>query len=439
MPVGSVKKGDRTYFLVEKAMSWIDASYFAERHGAYLADPSADLGWLDDELSKGRICWLGAARSGGESWVLSNGKTWSPAEKPSGDGIFLVSAGSGEYGSAKPNKSHPFVIEWRDDGTNPGSLANLLSTTRASLGSEKPIFPPGTVISGARRYLFVKRPVTWDVAVEIAKSSGGHLLVAATSEEMEEVARITKRIPAKEGIWLGGSLEDDLWQWVTGEAWKIAVWADDSNASEEGAALALLPRDGWVALDRGDIADGFMIEWSEDERSPKPDSAAPDGNGNVADLNAKVKELILAVIKKREEEQTTNIKRLHWDLDAYSRNLSSSGKDQFGSSVNALKELVEDNRLAIDEMKEKAADREIVVSIEMLNLVNSHYDKQLQIDKLAEDNIEKIRDAYVAKVAAIKDEAEAAGQVKIAADLQEIIEDAEDLDSWSESHGIVEE
>lgn len=439
MPVGSVKKGDRTYFLVEEGMPWMDASYFAEQHGAYLADPSVDLGWLDAELTKGRKCWLGAARSGGDSWVLSDGKPWSPAAKPMGTGLFLVIARSGELDSEDAHESHPFVIEWRDDGSNPGSLVNLLSSTRASLGEATPVYPPGTVISGERRYLFVNRPITWSEAKEISKSSGGHLLVASASEEIEEVAKITDRIKVKEGIWLGGSLEEDLWEWGTGEVWQAADWADDSNASEEGVALALRPGDGWVAIDRGDIADGFLIEWSEDEKAPKPDSNFASGNSDVSDLDSKVEELILAAVKKREDEHAGNIKRLHWDLDSYLRNLSGSDKDQFGYSVNALKELVDDNRLDVDKMQEKADTREIILSREMLKTVNYHCEKQVEIDKLAVINIGKIRDAYVTRVTAIKDEAKAIGQIKVVADLEEMIEDTEDLESWSESFGSVQD
>jgi hypothetical protein len=259
---------------------------------------------------------------------------------------------------------------------------------------------------------------------------------------MAEVAKITNRIKAKGGIWLGGSLEEDHWQWLTGEPWKAAVWADDADATEEGVALALRPRDGWVAMDRGDTADGFLIEWSEDEKAPKPDTAGSSGssgNANVAELDARVKELILAATKKREAEHAANIKRLHWDLDSYFRNLSSTGRDQFGSSITALKEMVDDNRLEIDEIKQMAESGQVIVSMEMKKLVNYHCEKQVQIDTQAEAGIGKIRDAYVTKVTAIKDEAKAAGQLKVAADLEEVIEDAEDLDSWAESFGVVEE
>ncbi len=439
MPVGSVTKGDRTYFLVEKDMQWTAASQFAEEHGAYLADPSVDLGWLATELTKGRKCLLGAARNGGDSWVTNTGMTWSPSVSLNGDGVFLVSTRSGTFESVSADESLPFVIEWRADGSNPGALAKILSSTRASLGGSTPIFPGGTVIFGVRRYLFVKRPVTWSEAMELAKSSGGHLLVAATSDEVAEVAKLSKRIKAKQGIWLGGSLEDDLWQWVTGEPWKAAVWADDSEVSEEGVALAVRPRDGWIAMDRGEKADGFLIEWSQDEKTTTPSTGTSGGNGQVTELNTKVKQLILAATKKREDDHASNIKKMQWDLESYLRNLSSSGKDQYGSSVNALKEMVDGNRLEVDKIRESGGSGEVVASNEMTKLVNYHCKKQEEIDNLFEAGIEKIRDAYVTKITALKEEAKAAGQMKVVDDLEDVIEDSEDLDSWVESFEEAEE
>ena len=460
MPVGSVKKGDSTYFLVEEKMQWADAFRFAEEHGAFLAVPSTDLG---SELTKGRPCLLGAARSGADSWVLSDGKPWQPSSPPEGNGLFLIAGKNGGFATANVDESYAFVIEWRNDGSNPGSLASLLAATRASLGGEATVFPPGTIISGERRYLFVKRPVTWTEADKMAKTGGGHLLVAATSEEIADVAKITHRIKTEEGIWLGGSLEDDLWQWVTGEPWETAKWADDSEASEDDAALLLTPGEGWKAMHRGETTDGFLIEWSADEKAPKSSSASPSAYGQLAELDAKVKELILAAAKKCEDDHAANIKRLHWDLEAYLRNLSSSGKDQFSRSVAALKELVDDNRIQIDEIRrqsgkgdidesEEQADEDedtdvirrqpygskIILSMEMLKLVNYHCEKQVQIDSQAEAGIGNIRDAYLAKITVIKDEATAAGQMKIAANIEEIIEAAEDLDSWAESFGAVE-
>jgi len=314
-------------------------------------------------------------------------------------------------------------------------LANLLAATRASLAGAAPVFPPGTVISGERRYLFVKRPVTWAEADVIAKSSGGHLLVAATSEEIAEIARITHRIEAQEGIWLGGSLDDSLWQWVTGEPWKTAVWADDSKASKDDVALVLIPRKGWTAMERGNTADGLLIEWSADEKATKSGSTTPAGNHKTAQLDAKVKELILAAIKIRENEHADNIKKLHWDLDLYIKGSNSTIKEQYGPSVKALQENVDDNRLDIDAIKTKLESGEIQASSQMLKLVNYHCEKQVAIAAKAEAGIGIIRNAYVAKITVLKDEAEAAGQIKVFDDLEGAIEDAKNLKSWVKSFG----
>jgi serine/threonine protein kinase len=437
MPVSSVKKGNRTYFFVEKPMQWADAFFFAEQHGAYLADPSADLGWLDFGLTKtkGRSCWLGGARSGGGTWVVSDGKPWSPSSPPEGGGLFLITGENGGFATANADESHPFIIEWRGDGSNPGSLANLLAATRASLAGAAPVFPPGTIFAGERRYLFVKRPVTWAEADVIAKNSGGHLLVTATSEEIADIARITGRIEAQKGIWLGGSLDNSIWQWVTGEPWKTAVWADDSKASKDDVALVLIPRKGWTAMERGDTADGLLIEWSADGKAPKSDSTSPAGINKVAELNAKVKELILAAAKIRENEHAENIKKLHWDLDAYIKSSNRSTKEQFDDSVLELKEIVDDNRLDIKAIRKSIENGEIIASTEMVKLIDYHCKKQVAIAAKAEAGIGIIRNAYVAKITVLKNEAKAAGQIKVFDDLEDAIEDAKNLKSWVESFG----
>jgi hypothetical protein len=435
MPVGSVKKGDRHYFLVEDSMSWAEAAQFAEEHGAHLADPAADLGWLHEELTKSRECWLGAARGDGDLWVLCHGMPWSPPVQPDGRGLFLITAKSGGFASADEGQPRPFVIEWQADGSNPGTLAKRLAATRASLGGDNPLFPPGTVVSGTRRYLFVPRPVTWKEAGKLAEDGGGHLLVAASTEEIEDLRKLTRPLKSRDGIWLGGSLEDDHWLWVTGEPWQAAGWADNPGDSEEGSALAIVPGKGWVAKDRSDTASGFLIEWSEDKNTPKPDGAAPAPGDEIAEFNALVKKTVLAAVKKRDDELASNVKKFQWDLDAFLRNLPKSGQEQFGPSVASLKESVEDNRLLIDEIKENWDEEVITVSPEMAKLLNYHSEKEGQIDAKFTTDVGKIRDAYVTRLATIRDKAKAAGQPKIASDADDSIDDARNLDSWATSFG----
>lgn len=433
MPVGTVKKGDRDYFLVEEPMSWAEAAQFAEEHGAHLADPGTDLGWLNSELTKGRECWLGAARGGADSWVLCDGKPWSPLAQPDGNGLFLVSSKSGGFASADEGSVRPFVIEWHSDGSNPGSLAKLLAAARASLDGASPVFPPGTVVSGDRRYLYVPRPVTWKDAEKLADDSGGHLLVAASTEEIEALRKLTGPLKARDGIWLGGSLEEDHWRWITGEPWQAAAWADESAASEENAVLVIRPGKGWIAMDRGDTASGLLIEWSEDRNAPKPDGTAPAPGDKTAELDARVKELVLAAAKKRDEEFAANIKKFQWDLDSF---LGRGNQNLFGSSVEYLKEAVEGDRLLVEQIKDNWGNERITVSPEMKKLLNYHAGKETEIDAKFLADTGKIRDAYTVRLSAIRDEAKAAGQAKVAADADDAVGKTKDLEPWLKSLGV---
>lgn len=436
MPLGSVKKGDRFYFPVETPMSWFEAAFFAEEHGAHLAGPDTDSAFPAEELTKGRECWLGAARSGDDSWVLCHGKAWNPSVQPGGDGLFLISAKNGGFASADEGQALPFVIVWYADGSNPGTLAAQLAATRASLDSASPVFPPGTVVAGERRYFFVPRPVSWEEASEMAQDGGGHLLVAAAAAEITEVEEFAKRLDARDGIWLGGSLEDDYWKWITGEPWQAAAWADESTASEEGAALAIRPGKGWFAMDRGDTASGFLIEWSADKDSGKPGSPAPAVGSQASEFNARAKELVLAAVKKRDEDFAANVKKFRWDLDSFFRNLNRSNQNLFGSSVEYLKAAVEADRLLVEEIKDNWRQERITVSPEMEKLLNYHSGKEAEIDAKFLADTGRIRDAYVAKLTTIRDEAKAAGQAKIAADTDETIGETEDLKAWLKSFGV---
>lgn len=432
MPVGSVKKGDSHYFMVDQAMSWAEAAQFAEEHGAHLADPGKDLSWLQAELTKGRECWLGAARSGEDSWVRIDGKPWSPPSKPDGKGLFLIAAKSGGFASADEISPRPFVIEWLTDGSNPGSLANLLAVTRASLEGASPIYPPGTVVSGNRRYLFVPRPLKWNQARDLAKDGGGHLVVAASKEEIEDLNKLARSIKAREGIWLGGSLEDDHWIWVTGETWHAAGWAENSDASETKSALIIRPGKGWVAMNRGDTASGFIIEWSDDKSAAKSEGTRPASGDKTAELNARVKELILTAMNKRDADHAANVKKYQWDLTAFLRNLPKSGQEQWGRHVEALKECVANDHVIVDMIREQR----IAVSTETAKIINYCAEKQDQIDAKFLADTGKIRDAYLVKLAVIRDEAKAAGQTKVASDADEATRDAADLKSWLRPFGV---
>jgi serine/threonine protein kinase len=436
MPFGSVRKGDSDYFLVSEPMAWAEAAWFAEQHGGHLAMPDTDLAWLTDEVTKGKTCWLGAARSGAEAWVLADGTPWNQGSPPSGSGAYLTVGRGGEFSAADDITPLPFVIQWRIDGSNPATLAATLAATRSSLNGASPVYPPGTVASGSRHYLFVPRPATWKKAGEFAENGGGHLIVPSDNEEIGKLDGLTKRIKADGAIWLGGSLEGDIWKWATGEPWIAAKWAANADAGDEGSAIVIRPGKGWDAMTRDEEASGFIIEWSDDRKAAKTGSTAYVGDA-AAELSARVKALLTQASAKREEEHTANIKKFRWDLDSYMRNLNKGNQLQFGPSVETLKEHVADNRLKVAKLRGMAQDAEILVTPEMLKLITYHSNKQEEIVTLFAGDAAKIRDAFVEKLAGIRDEAEAAGQSKIHTDSGELMEGAKDLDAWVGSYGLI--
>lgn len=432
MPVGSIRKGESDYFLVSEPMAWAEAAWFAEQHGAHLATPDTDLSWLSDEVTKGRTCWLGAAKSGGESWILVDGTVWTAGTQPSGNGSFLAVGQGGELSAADGGSELPFVIQWHGGGRNPGMLAAALAATGTSLKSGSPVFPPGTVAHGARHYLHVPRPVTWEEAAALAESGGGHLLAVSDTDELAKLEEMTKRLKAPDGIWLGGSLEQDHWRWATGEPWQAAKWTSNAAAAEEGSALILLPGRGWDGRDRANAASGFIIEWSADAEAAKTAEPVASAGDAAAELNAKVKELVLAADRKRKDELASNVKKFRWDLDSLLRTLAKSDQNAWGPHFAALKECVKDDYVQPDRIK----PRRITVSPDMAKLVAYHTKKQGEIDAQFSQGAQKIRDAYVAKMTEIRAAAEASGQIKVAADAKETIGDAADLGSWIRSFGV---
>jgi hypothetical protein len=285
--------------------------------------------------------------------------------------------------------------------------------------------------SGNRHYLIVPRPVTWEAAKALAESGGGQLMVPSDTEEIGKLDEMTKRIKAKEGIWIGGALKGAIWRWVTGEPWTEAKWVGNANTGDEGTAVIVHPGRGWDAMERDDEASAFIIEWSDDFKKTKAGGTAPVA-GAAAELAARVKELVLAAEKKRTDALAANVKKFRWDLDAFIRGLNGSGQAAWSPHVNALKECVEDDHILPREIENQG----ISLSTEMLKVANYHIEKEKEYSVQFAADMAKIRDAYVAKLAGIRDDAKAAGQAKIAEDSNEAIEDAEDLDSWVESFGL---
>lgn len=433
MPVGSVKKGGSDYLLVSQPMTWARAAQFAEEHGAQLASPETDLTWLHGGLTQGRNVWLGAARSGVASWISADGKPWVPATEPAGSGRYLILTEAGTYLSAPAETRLPFVIQWHGDGSNPGTLGSLLAKTRSSLGDADPLFPPGTIASGARHFLHVPRPVTWREAIELAESGGGQLMVVSDPDELADLEKMTKDLDQEESLWLGGSLEGKQWTWITGEPWKAARWLSESRAAEPGAALIIRPGKSWDCQDRQETAAGFIIEWSDDANSPPdPETTSPVAADSLTELNTRAKDLILAADKKRSDDLAANMDKFNWDIDAYLRGLARGPREQLAPHVTELKLCVDENRLKTEQIGPKG----IQVTPEMAKLIVYHTEKQTEFDTQFAESARKIRDFLAARLTEIQKDARDAGQVKIADEARKSLNETVDLDGWLRSFDL---
>lgn len=439
MPTGTTRQGDFDYVLVREPMSWPEAFWFAEQHGGHLAIPSAtaDLTWLVGKVAGGEGVWIGAARSGRTEWTLVDGLSWAPKKEPTGIGSYLAVDRHGFLRAEGPKRKLPFIIQWHQDGSNPGKLATLLEKTNKSLAKSTPVFPPGTQILENRRFLFVNRPLTWRDAVDLAEKSGGHLAVTSEVGETAALLEMTREQSAAKGIWLGGFLRGDRWLWITGEPWKTAKWASGATTDTTDSALIIQPGKGWSARKQSELASGFVIEWSNDRKSSPATSSSgtassPAANADTSALVARAKELIAAADRKRTEQLGANSRRFISELDIYLRNLPKSERQLRETHVTLLKASVKNNRLPTS-IPESSGIR---LSQEMAKTAKGCAEKQDRIDADFLAEVEKIRPAFVAKIQQSLADAKQSGQTVLANSLEDTLATARKPGIWVSSLGF---
>lgn len=432
MPKGSQQQGNSHYFLVKELLSWPEAAAFAERHGAHLAipDATADLNWLSRNLSGDSGIWIGAAKNGGAQWVLADGSSWKPAKEPAGSGLYLAVDRNGYLHAEGPRVRRPFVIQWRADGSNPGKLETLLAATKATLTGTSPVFPPGTQVFGNRRYLLVAQTLPWRAAVDLAEKSGGHLAVAAEAAESATLTEMTGGLSAQHGFWLGGFLKAGQWVWITGEPWKTASWMKDAASETQDTGLTLRPDKGWDARSLAEPASGFIIEWSKDRDAKSNTTAAP--GVDTATLTSRAQGLIAAAERKRIEKITANATKFAWALDTYQRGISRNEQALWNSHIANLKLSVANQRVP----EAVPLSSGIRLSAKMAKIAEDAAKAQAQIDADLLAEAERIRSAYVAKLAEARKAAEDSGQRTLAESIRKELDAANDLNGWLRSLNV---
>ena len=435
MPVGAARHGSTDFLLIPDPMTWQEAAEFAAAHGGHLplVNGTDDLSWIenlvpDDLEDEQKALWIGAGRSGRDSWALVDGTPWPLEKKPVGSGQFLAVNDVGTVKVKDAKDRFPFVIQWQRDGSNPASLEAVLERTRESLDKPVPLFPPGTLAYEARHVLVVLHEATFDEAVELAELAGGHLAVPASRDEAGWLDDQIAGVSAADGLWIGGVLDGTEWKWSTGEAWSFAHWADGYPTSD-GSTLLVFPGQGWKDADSEEHASGFIIEWSNDRESA---SAAPPVNRNPSkggDLISKSRTLLAGLEKERQAKLADNAKKLVSDLDTWLRRQNGSENTRWSPEVESIKLLIEGNRVP----EKIDRDTGIRLSPDMAKFCQYAVTKQKEHDAKFTAAATNIRDAYVARLTSAREDAETRGQAELVKALDEQIEEAADVEAWVES------
>jgi hypothetical protein len=439
MPIGTTRKSNSDFFVVTEEMSWHAAAAFAENHGGHLAMVTSeeDINWFAELLPRDSTAWVGAGRSSGDIWMQIDGSEWPLSKRPAGVGAYAAVDELGLLRARPADAKFPFIIEWHRDGSNPASLASILQRTRESLDSPTPVFPPGTKSLDGRHFVILSRPIKRFEAEILAEQAGGILAVPASREEAGWLGE--KALELGEGLnfWIGGSRKNNLWQWDSGEPWEFANWAEDADPDQGESSLVLLTGKGWKDADPSAEANGLIIEWSNDAERAAESSAGTEMQGNGGDgsleaINNMAAKAIERAIKERDDKLAANARTFAWDLNVWIRGLNGSDTANWKPHVDALQDLVEDNRVPSPEDFDE--ESEIAMSERMSKVCEYGFSKQKEIDQSYEAMAGRIRDAYVNKVNEAADAAKAKGQDGLANNLRRAGQNAAtDLNAWIES------
>ncbi len=438
LPVGTVSHGKSYYFYVSRAATWREASLMARSFGGHLPLLTGEAlrTWLAENIpgdsandpSK-QATWIGATRTSPELWQMVDAVPWPLDPAPQGDGDFAALHRDGVVRAEARSATHPFFIQWHQDGSNPTGIEQILTRCKQSQDRAQPFFPPGIESLGDRRFLVVQETLTYEEASRMAKVGGGHLMTAASEEEANWLKNLKNTASAPDGLWLGATLQDGLWQWNSLEPWTFARWAPTSNPNS-GEALIFYPGSGWAQAEPEKEASGFIIEWSDDHQHAQTPPKQPDLLGEMA---AKAKQVLAGLDATRQKALKDNSDEYLWKLDVWLRRRGNNTEIQrWTPGIKFLKAKVKEGRLPDD--VPPAPDASYPVPLHEIS--RAYYLKQQAHDLDFTTRAAGIRDAYVARLNEEANKANELGQRESALVITAKADEAADIDAWIESLGF---
>jgi hypothetical protein len=279
-PAGTLARNGSHYLVIEESKTWIDASRFAQAHGAHLAvlpDPG-DQSWIKEHFPQSQPFWVGAGTAANKAWQWVDSSPWTTSPTfpgaPSSHHFVAFSPTKGLL-PASSSETFGFALQWRDDGTNPGTTEAQLQRMTKATGSAQvgdPSYPVGTRTLAESHVLPLHKSMSWDEARALAESVGAHLAVPSSLKEHNWIcATFSESLRDDTILWLGGyqAQAGQRWQWLTREPWNNHGWqALQIGPNKMSLRLALQKKapantPHWIPLpESDDKADGALLEWS---------------------------------------------------------------------------------------------------------------------------------------------------------------------------------
>lgn len=401
-PKTTQQRAGSHFFFVEQAMTWHQASVFAEAHGAHLAIPATkpDVRWLGQEFPKGvEQIWLGGGAVARTNWAwFDPGIAFDLKEPNRSLGTAASSTNFGILKGAQPKEKFPFFIQWRSDGSNPGNLDNQLLVLKETLSESSPRWPAGTLILDGAHYLFIAREMSHDEARDFALAQGGHLAVASSEIEAAFFRDVVANC-GLDSVWIGGQKGSADWAWVSGEPWVFARWADDFPTDQENQSALTLTSNGWQNRDPNEAAAGFLLEWSD-----HADSNESGGNTPLVDTNSELREL-----------QSMARKLINTEVGGYLKKVSDNGQSKGSFMRSWLRGMAQEDSAKfqkiydlyndqIDDETKRLPSPEVLpegsLPMKGKEILEKHFQTQKGLDLELKSASERLRSAYVSRIQA---------------------------------------